>query len=325
MSVYNIREKFSYVIATSSIDYIRNYNFNTSTVSDIPITMTNSDDTIPITVNMTTAEPWMQIVDPLTGKDVKLPNGNIILQPGSSSVVLLKIDLPPEIESRPETVIYPNISLDIKSGSFPILLPSQVPGATNQTTASLEEIRNSIVPEQKEYVLDIGETVKINLAVYDASGSLDTTSNVSWQILRTKPEKDIETINYSVNNSIIKRTETIKVNRNWDSKTKKYITPRTVTGVWPGEVYVLLTAFTYKNSGPVNKRVKQVGKRTLVKFTVTNKQYRKNTSEEPSSTIPIPVTGSSTTSATQITGSITPLPSPPPPIAQDDDTDGVIL
>jgi hypothetical protein len=53
MSTYKIREKFSYVMTTSSIEYIRNYNFNTASVSDIPLVMNNSDETVPITVNIT--------------------------------------------------------------------------------------------------------------------------------------------------------------------------------------------------------------------------------------------------------------------------------
>jgi hypothetical protein len=121
MSTYNIREKFSYVIATSSVNYVRNYNFNSATVTDIPLAMANSDESVPITVNITTTQPWMQIVDPTTGKDLRYPSGNVVLEPTSSKVVLLKLDLPPEIESIPETTIRPFINLDIKSGSFPIL------------------------------------------------------------------------------------------------------------------------------------------------------------------------------------------------------------
>jgi len=71
MSTYNIREKFTAVLATSSIEYIRNYNFNTTTVSDIPLTMANSDTAVPITVSITTTVPWIQIVNPTTGANLK--------------------------------------------------------------------------------------------------------------------------------------------------------------------------------------------------------------------------------------------------------------
>lgn len=133
MSTYNIREKFTYALATSSIEYIRNYNFNTATVTDIPLVMSNSDTEVPITVNITATEPWIEIVNPTTGANLKFPSGNVVLGPTSNSVVLVKIDLPPEIENRPETVIYPNINLDIKSGSF-LITSSQ--NANAQTTGS---------------------------------------------------------------------------------------------------------------------------------------------------------------------------------------------
>lgn len=130
MSTYNIREKFSYTITTSSIEYIRNYNFNTASISDIPLSMANTDTEVPITVNITTTEPWIQVVDPITGANKKYPNGNVVLGPTSSSVVLVKIDLPPEIENLPSASIYPNISLDIKSGSFPISTTTSTTGSS---------------------------------------------------------------------------------------------------------------------------------------------------------------------------------------------------
>jgi len=95
MSTYNIREKFSYIMTTSSLEYIRNYNFNTTTITDIPLIMSNSDTEIPITVNITTTEPWVQVVDSTTGFSLKYPQGNVVLEPSSSKTVLVKIDLPP--------------------------------------------------------------------------------------------------------------------------------------------------------------------------------------------------------------------------------------
>ena len=143
MSTYNIREKFSYTLTTSSIEYIRNYNFNTATVTDIPLAMSNSDTEVPITVNITTTEPWIEIVNPTTGANLKFPNGNVVLGPTSSSVVLVKIDLPPEIENIPESILYPNISLDIKSGSF-LITSSQ---NTNVQTTGSENNTTSIAPD----------------------------------------------------------------------------------------------------------------------------------------------------------------------------------
>lgn len=273
MSTYNIREKFSYVIATSSIEYIRNYNFNTSTVSDIPILLANSDQETSITVNMTTTEPWMEIVDPVSGNSLKIPNGNVILEPTSSVTVLLKIDLPPEIESRTETVIRPNIIFDIKSGSFPIVLPSQTTGSTQaDTSESIEARKNSIVTPQDEYVLDIGEKIKVDLTVYDNEGNPDTKARVLWRVTGTQiPPKDIEEIIRTENVLLKSSREVVKINSPYNSLSKQRIYyPRTVEGVFPGTVYVLLTAIEEES----RKGAKQVGKRKLVKFTVTNRLFR---------------------------------------------------
>jgi len=135
MSTYNIREKFSYIMTTSSLEYIRNYNFNTTTITDIPLIMSNSDTEIPITVNITTTEPWVQVVDSTTGFSLKYPQGNVVLEPSSSKTVLVKIDLPPEIENIPEKVIEPSINIEILSGSFPVT-SSQT---TQQTTKQEEQ------------------------------------------------------------------------------------------------------------------------------------------------------------------------------------------
>jgi hypothetical protein len=161
MSTYKIRDKFSFVLATSSIDYIRNYNFNTATVSDITLAMANSDEQIPITVNMTTTVPWIQIVDITTGNSLKYPQGNVVLQPTSSTTVLVKIDLPPEIENIPESTIYPNISLDIKSGSFPIIPPAS--GDTN----------TGIVVNEDIIFLNVNESTELEFTIYDENGNPD--------------------------------------------------------------------------------------------------------------------------------------------------------
>jgi hypothetical protein len=162
MSAYKIRDKFTAVLTTSSIDYIRNYNFNTSTVSDITLNMANSDEQVPITVNITTTEPWIQIVDIATGNSLKYPQGNVVLQPTSSTTVLVKIDLPPEIENIPESTIYPNISLDIKSGSFSIV-PTPRGGNEN----------NRIVVSEDIVFLDVNDSTELEFTIYDENGNPD--------------------------------------------------------------------------------------------------------------------------------------------------------
>jgi hypothetical protein len=215
MSTYNIREKFSYTIATSSIEYIRNYNFNTATVSDIPLNMANSDIEVPITVNMTATVPWIQIVDPVTGADKKYPNGNVVLGPTSSSVVLIKIDLPPEIENVPESVIYPNISLDIKSGSFPIISPT---GGTTDTSSR----KNTITVPQTTYTIDPGERVQVDITVYDADGL---------------PEKDVNVVWRSINTSIVQVEEPENTQVDYNP-----YTPRIIRGISAGQTTVTITA-----------------------------------------------------------------------------------
>jgi hypothetical protein len=215
MSTYNIREKFSYVLASSSIDYIRNYNFNTTTVTDIPLSMANLDTEVPITVNMTTTVPWIQIVNPTTGANLKFPSGNVVLGPTSTSVVLVKIDLPTDIESVSASVLYPDISLDIKSGSFPIIPPT---GSTTTTFA-----KNTITVPQSTYTIDPGERVQIDITVYDTEG---------------KPEKDVQNVVWKSNNTSIVQVEEPE---NTQIDYNPY-TPRIIRGIGAGSTTVTITA-----------------------------------------------------------------------------------
>lgn len=221
MSTYNIREKFSYVMTTSSIDYIRNYNFNSVTVTDIPLSMSNSDATIPITVNMTTTYPWIQIVDPITGLSLKYPDGNVVLEPTSSKVVFVKIDLPPEIESIPESVIYPEINMQIKSGSFLIVKPT--------TTGSLSEAKkNAIATVPNNISISTGETVQVDITVYDNEGNIDNNPEVNWE---------------SDNMSIVQIQQSTEVEVSY--------TPKTIIGISPGQATIVITSGTRTARIPV--------------------------------------------------------------------------
>jgi len=213
MSTYNIREKFSYLLTTSSIDYIRNYNFNTGSVSDIPLIMNNSDEEVPITVNITTTVPWIRVVDTTTGVSKKYPEGNVVLEPSSSVVVTVKIDLPPEIEEqRAPAPLYPNISLDIKSGSFPIIPP----------TSSQQNLKNTITVPQTTYTIDPGERVQIDITVYDETGLPEKDANVIWR---------------SINMSIVQVEEPENTQIDYNP-----YTPRIIRGISPGETTVTITA-----------------------------------------------------------------------------------
>ena len=216
MSTYNIREKFTYALATSSIEYIRNYNFNTSTITDIPLALGNTDTEIPITVNITTTVPWIQIVNPTTGANLKFPSGNVVLGPTSTSVVLVKVDLPPEIENVPSSSIYPDISLDIKSGSFPIISPPA-------TTGSQSNNKNTITVSQSTYTIDPGERVQVDITVYDVDGN---------------PVKDVFNVVWKSNNTsivLVEEPENTQVDYN-------PYTPRIIRGISPGETTVTITA-----------------------------------------------------------------------------------
>jgi len=216
MSTYNIREKFIYALATSSIEYIRNYNFNTSTITDIPLALGNTDTEIPITVNITTTVPWIQIVNPTTGANLKFPSGNVVLGPTSTSVVLVKVDLPPEIENVPSSSIYPDISLDIKSGSFPIISPPA-------TTGSQSDNKNTITVPQSTYTIDPGERVQVDITVYDVDGN---------------PVKDVFNVVWKSNNTsivLVEEPENTQVDYN-------PYTPRIIRGISSGETTVTITA-----------------------------------------------------------------------------------
>lgn len=221
MSTYNIREKFSYTIATSSIDYIRNYNFNSATVSDIPLSMSNADTTIPITVNMTTTVPWIQIVDPTTGASLKYPDGNVVLEPTSSKIVFVKIDLPPEIENIPESVIYPSINVEIKSGSFLIITPT--------TTGSQSEAKkNAIATAPSSVSMIVGERVQIDITVYDVDGNVDSNPEVIWE---------------SDNMSIVQIEQSTEIGINY--------TPKIIRGISPGQATISVTSGPRSTTIPV--------------------------------------------------------------------------
>jgi len=178
MSIYDIRKKFNLVIApeSRSISYVRYYNFNSATVTDIPMYMENIDTDTPITVNISTTKPWMVVVDPETGNDLRFPSGNVVLPPSSSKSLLLKIDLPPEIENELKSDLYENVIVKITSGSAPIIRPTNTDGTTSN-----DNPKNTIVTDRSEYLIQYGKRMTIaGISVYDANGNLDPTAEVTW-------------------------------------------------------------------------------------------------------------------------------------------------
>jgi hypothetical protein len=138
--------------------------------------MENTDTEVPITVNISTAEPWMVVVDPETGYDLRFPSGNVVLPPQSNKTVLIKIDLPPEIENQLESDLYKNITLNISTGSAPIVKIINPDGSTSNNNP-----KNAIVADRSEYLIQYGKRMKIaGISVYDADGNLDRNAEVTW-------------------------------------------------------------------------------------------------------------------------------------------------
>lgn len=171
--IYNILEKFSYAFTSESIEYIKNYNFNSSTVTDIRIQMANSDNSIPITVNMSTSVPWMRLRDAQTGRTVQSPLANLVLQPTSSATVLLRIDLPPDIDSLESASIDTEITFDIESGSFLRIAPEDI---------STDVVPKSIISVPAQVSLTPGQNQILSIRTYGDDGALENAGQIEWKI-----------------------------------------------------------------------------------------------------------------------------------------------
>jgi hypothetical protein len=179
MSTYDIRKIFTASAETRAINYIRNYNFNSSTVTDIPIQLTNGGDEVPITVNITTTEPWMEVVEPGTGVNLKYPLGNVVLPPTSSKDIILKINLPESIEQIPESVLHPELIFDLKTGSFAV-----VPPGSTQVTSSTG---NSIVVSTTNVNIRPLQILPIEYTLYNSDEQVLTVSETALSVTSSKP------------------------------------------------------------------------------------------------------------------------------------------
>ena len=228
MSILDVRKLFVYRMFTSSVSYIRNYNFNSSVVSTLPLSMSNSSEEISLTVNITTNVPWIGVVDPNTGNNRKYPNGNVVLGPTSSSLVYIKLDLPPELETDTpkDEPISSLITLDIKSGSFPII------GQDNETG---NKPTNVIVVENDIYNINVGEIVPVNFTIYGSNGTVEpiavvTLRSDNMSIVQEVPqEENGETISYSPRyiKGISPGTTTVTITANDNITTSIRVTTRT--------------------------------------------------------------------------------------------------
>lgn len=140
----NVVRDFSYTIASSSLSYVRNYNFNTSTLTPIQVVLQNKSANIPITVDISASHPWLQIREPGTNKNLVTPNGNVVLTPTSSKLVNLNVDLPPEIEALGDTSLQISMSFYLRSGSYPIITETTSPGTPGSNIPQFSFDRENI-------------------------------------------------------------------------------------------------------------------------------------------------------------------------------------
>jgi hypothetical protein len=137
-TIVNVFSAFAYYIPTSSINYVRNYNFNPSTVTQLPVILENKSNDYPITVDITTSHPWVNILNPTTGQSAKIPSGNVVIPTSSRLTVNMSVDLPPEIEAITVASTAVSMSFYIRSGSFPLIYA--VPGSTGYELQSNTDI-----------------------------------------------------------------------------------------------------------------------------------------------------------------------------------------
>lgn len=167
-SLVNVRSAFSYTLLTSSVSYLRNYNFNSATVTDLRMGLVNRDETVPITVNISASVPWIRIKND-ENIDITFPTGNVVLAPSSSQEVFLTIDLPPELEEE-DNIFYPDIHIKVESGSKPI---GEAPSSPAE--------RDAIVLSQATLTLGVNQSIKITAAVFDQFGIRQVFPRLEWQ------------------------------------------------------------------------------------------------------------------------------------------------
>lgn len=176
MSIYIVNEKFQYTLTTSSVEYIKNYNFSDATVTTIPATISNIDSgstnipAIPITVNITTSDPWLEILDPVTNTSLKYPSANVVLQPISSKQILVRFNLPPDIDVLSSASLEPKIIFDLQSGSRPI-----------STTTTNGGVSNIIVGPDT-ITMYVNDIQTIGVQVFGQNGELQPNVALDWKI-----------------------------------------------------------------------------------------------------------------------------------------------
>jgi hypothetical protein len=122
---YQISQVFSYSFPTSSLEYVKNYNFSNNTVSILPLTASNLDSSIPITIVVSSSKPWIQATVlnsttpgfsqayPLTGEYSR----PAVIPPNGSLNIAIRVDTPTEIDVLSNAQIFESIQIRMLSGS----------------------------------------------------------------------------------------------------------------------------------------------------------------------------------------------------------------
>lgn len=174
MSLVDVNKIFTYSFPTSSIDYVKNYNFSSNTVSNLPLTIGNSSKEFPITVNITSSKSWIRVLEATSYQPVMTPAANIVLQASSSRNLLVSIDLPSELDNAWEASVFENLIFDIVTGSNSIV-----------SATSNRQNRNKIVPDEDIVILNRNETKKLSIKVYDDSGVEMSGDTAIWNVIDT--------------------------------------------------------------------------------------------------------------------------------------------
>lgn len=181
MSLYNVREKFKYTLPTSSVEYVKNYNFSADTSTTVPIIIENIDSgsgALPITVNISVSDPWVSVINPSTQRSLIYPVGNVVLQPSgsisSSKTISVTFNLPPDIDVLPSASLEPRIHFDLLSGSFPI-------NAEDIGGSSGPPLRNIIVaPDFIDMYINDMQTIIVY--AYDNDGNVQSDIALEWTV-----------------------------------------------------------------------------------------------------------------------------------------------
>ena len=142
MSAFNANNAFSYSFPTSSINYVKNYNFNDSTTSNLDLVVRNLDKDGSITVNISTSKPWITIIDSASRQNVTYPTRNIILEKNTSRNLQVVVSLPPSIDSLQSARLNEALVFNIVSGSVPVTNPETQPPNNNNSSENTDSSSN---------------------------------------------------------------------------------------------------------------------------------------------------------------------------------------